>query len=311
MVEKSRLKQSKQKKKKRRWLKITGLVSLVLILGIFGYVYSIYHNAKQTVNEQMKRELPSIDIERTKLKVARKEKLNILLLGVDKRPGDRGRSDTMIILTLDPQANKMQMISIPRDTRTLIVGKGFEDKINHAYAFGGPDMSVATVENMLNIDIDYYVEINMEGLVKLVDAVGGITVYNELDWHSDGFHYAPGELHLNGKQALGYVRMRKQDPQGDFGRTKRQRQVIEAIIKKGVSVASVPKIDDMLDILGDNVATNMDFDDMKNLLLNYRNAAQNTETYMLQGKGTRINGIYYYIVPEEELAKVHEMIASK
>src|SRR5690606_34677527 len=110
---------------------------------IFGYVYSIYHNAKQTVNEQMKRELPSIDIERTKEKVARKEKLNILLLGVDKRPGDRGRSDTMIILTLDPQANKMQMISIPRDTRTLIVGKGFEDKINHAYAFGGPDMSVA------------------------------------------------------------------------------------------------------------------------------------------------------------------------
>lgn len=311
MVHRSRVSDSNKKRKKRRWLVITGIILLMLIFGVGGYVYSIYHNARQTVNEQMKTEVPSIDIVRTKEKVEEKEKLNILLLGVDKRPGDRGRSDTMIILTLDPIANKMQMISIPRDTRTLIVGKGFEDKINHAYAFGGPDMSVATVENMLNIDIDYYVEINMEGLVDLVDAVGGITVYNDLDWHSNGVHYKSGELHLNGKQALGYVRMRKQDPQGDFGRTKRQRQVIEAIIKKGISIASVPKIHDMIDILGDNVATNMDFNDMQNLLMNYRNAAQNTETYMLQGQGTRINGIYYYIVPEEELAKVHEMIASK
>lgn len=310
MVNDSRVKKTKQNKKKRRWLLITGMIVLVLVLGVAGYVYSVYDSARKTVNEQMNTPLPSLDTERAKEKVATREKLNILLLGVDKRAGDRGRSDSMILLTLDPKTDKMQMISIPRDTRTLIVGKGFEDKINHAYAFGGADMSVATVENMLDIDIDYYVEINMEGLVDLVDAVGGITVQNELDWHSDGFHYAKGELHLNGERALGYVRMRKQDPQGDFGRTKRQREVIEAIIKKGVSIASVPKIHDMIDILGDNVATNMDFDDMQNLLLNYRNTTKNSETYMLQGKGTRIDGIYYYIVPDEELAKVHEMIVS-
>lgn len=259
----------------------------------------------------MNTDLTSIDIKRAKEKIGKREKLNILLLGVDKRKGDRGRSDTIIVLTIDPKKERMKMISIPRDTRTLIVGKGFEDKINHAYAFGGADMSVATVENMLDIEIDYFLEINMEGLIQLVDAVGGITVHNELDWHSDGFHYKPGKLHLDGKRALGYVRMRKQDPEGDFGRTKRQRQVIEAIIKKGISIGGVTKINEMLEVLGNNVATNMNFDDMKDLMVYYRNAARNSETYMLKGKGTRINGIYYYIVPEEEIAKVHEMIVSR
>lgn len=311
MEKHSRVSKAKKKRKNKRWLKTTGIVVLLITICIVGYVYSVFNNARKTINEQMNTDLTSIDIKRAKEKIGKREKLNILLLGVDKRKGDRGRSDTIIVLTIDPKKERMQMISIPRDTRTLIVGKGFEDKINHAYAFGGADMSVATVENMLDIEIDYFLEINMEGLIQLVDAVGGITVHNELDWHSDGFHYKPGKLHLDGKRALGYVRMRKQDPEGDFGRTKRQRQVIEAIIKKGISIAGVTKINEMLEVLGNNVATNMNFDDMKDLMVYYRNAARNSETYMLKGKGTRINGIYYYIVPEEEIAKVHEMIVSR
>lgn len=178
MEKHSRVSKAKKKRKNKRWLKTTGIVVLLITICIVGYVYSVFNNARKTINEQMNTDLTSIDIKRAKEKIGKREKLNILLLGVDKRKGDRGRSDTIIVLTIDPKKERMQMISIPRDTRTLIVGKGFEDKINHAYAFGGADMSVATVENMLDIEIDYFLEINMEGLIQLVDAVGGITVLN-------------------------------------------------------------------------------------------------------------------------------------
>ncbi|WP_106496421.1 LCP family glycopolymer transferase [Lentibacillus sp. Marseille-P4043] len=303
----------RRKKPKRRWLKISLVVILVLVLGVGAYAYSIYHNAKQTVNEKMHQTVDSIDHNDGKKKINAEKPLNILLLGVDKRAGDRGRSDALMVLSMEPKKDKMKLISIPRDTRAEIVGKGREDKINHAYAYGGTDMSIATVENFLNVELDYYVEMNMEGLSKMVDAVGGITVNNELEWYDEGYykkgyHYEKGKITLDGPQAMGYVRMRHLDPNGDFGRTKRQRQVIEAIIDKGASIASVNKIDDMIDVLGNNMATNLDFDDMKNLLFNYKDVRKNVVRYMMEGNGTKIGGTYYLIVPDSEIAKVHDMI---
>src|SRR5699024_3496601 len=312
MVEEKR--SNKRQKPKRRWLKITLGVLLILVLAVGAYAWSIYNNAKETVERDMHKKVPSIDNEVGKKKITEQEPLNILMLGVDQRPGDSGRSDALMVLSLDPQNNKMQLISIPRDTRTTIAGKGFKDKVNHAYAFGGTDMSIATVENMLDIELDYYVEMNMDGLSQMVDAVGGITVDNKLDWHDrgyykKGYHYEKGEINLNGPKTMGYVRMRYQDPNGDFGRTQRQRQVIQAVIDKGASIGSVGKIGDMIDVLGNNMATNMDFVDMKNLFLNYRNVRNNVASYMMKGSGTKIDGTYYLMVPDEEIAKVHEMIS--
>ncbi|MBP1948295.1 LCP family glycopolymer transferase [Virgibacillus litoralis] len=300
-------------KRKRPWIKFSLLLILILGIGVGAYALLIYNDAKDTVNEKIHQKVPSIDHELGKKKIEGEEPLNILLLGVDKRAGDSGRSDALMVLSLDPKNNKMKLISIPRDTRTTIVGEGFEDKINHAYAFGGTDTSVATVESLLDINLDYYVQMNMEGLTEMVDAVGGITVDNQLDWYDTGYyekgyHYAKGEISLNGPEAMGYVRMRYKDPNGDFGRTKRQRQVIEAIIDKGSSIASVNKIDNMIDVLGKNMATNMDFADMKDLLFNYKNVRKNTVSYKMKGSGTEIDGVYYYLIPDEEIAKVHEMI---
>lgn len=306
---------TKPKKKMALWKKIVISVLAVLLVAVVGggaYAYSIYSNAKKTVNDHMYKEVVNIDREVTKQKVENLENLNILLVGLDTRPNERGRSDTLMVLSLFPDKDQMQLVSIPRDTRTMIVGKGYEDKINHAYAFGGIDMSIATVENLLDIELDYYIEMNMEGLTEFIDELGGITVQNELDWEgSNGYHYKKGELNLDGKEALGYVRMRKQDPAGDFGRTARQRQVVEAAIDKGANIASISKINSFIDILGNNMNTNMDFDDMKNLLLNYKDVRRNTTEYMLQGSGTTIDKIYYYLVSDEELQKVHNMIVGE
>ncbi|GGC83202.1 transcriptional regulator LytR [Thalassobacillus devorans] len=304
----SRKDQKKKQRKKGKWWKITLLVMLLILIGVGAYAFSIYSNVKNTVDKDLHEPVSSIDNDLTKKKIESKESLNILLLGVDERNYDKGRSDTMIVLTLDPDNDRMQMVSIPRDTRTEIVGRGTEDKINHAYAFGGSDMSVDTVENFLDIELDYYVRMNMEGLEQLVDAVGGITVTNNMAFKQDGITFPEGQLDLNGKEALSFVRMRKNDPQGDAGRNERQRQVIEGVIEKGASIGGVNKIGDIMDVLGSNVSTNMDFSDMRKLGTDYRSARKNTETYQMQGSGTNIGGIYYLIVPNEEVQKVNGMI---
>src|SRR5690606_29205840 len=106
----------------------------------------------------------------------------------------------------------MKMVSIPRDTRTEIIGKGFQDKINHAYAFGGPEMAIDTVENFLDIPIDYFVQVNMESFKDIVDAVGGVTVNNSFSFNAGGYTFNEGQISLNGAEALAYSRMRYEDP---------------------------------------------------------------------------------------------------
>lgn len=297
-----------KRKKKNKWWKITLLVIglLVLIGGIF--LFSFYKNVKDTVNNDLHESVTAIDNDLTKEKMASNEPLNILLLGVDERENDRGRSDTMIVLTLDPSNERMQMVSIPRDTRTEIIGHGTVDKINHSYAFGGSNMSVDTVENFLDIEIDYYVRVNMEGLQQLVDSVNGVTVTNNLAFTNGSYDFPVGELDLDGREALAYVRMRKNDPQGDVGRNERQRQVIEGVISKGASFNGVSKINEILSVLGENVSTNMDFSDMSGLVTDYSGARKDIETYQITGEGTTINGIWYLQVPDEEVKKTHDMI---
>lgn len=300
-----------RKKKKKRWYKIPLIVLGILIL--FGGIWfvSIYNKAKTTVNDKMHQEVQSIDKSLSKKKIKGKDKLNILILGVDTNQGDAGRSDSLMVMTLRPESDAMKLISIPRDTRTEIAGKGTTEKINHAYAYGKEDMAIATVENFLDIDIDYHVRLNMTGLQELIDEVGGITVDSELAWEDDGYTFHEGNNDLDGKKALAYVRMRKKDPAGDFGRAKRQRQVVEAIIEKGASIGSVGKIGSTIDILGSNMATSLDFDDMKRLFTGYLGTRKNIESYQVQGEGQTIEGGYYYVVPKEEVEKVHNMITSE
>ncbi|MBR3120601.1 LCP family protein [Oceanobacillus profundus] len=299
---------SNQKKSRKLWLKIPLILIGVIVLGVGAYAISIYNNVAKTVNEKMHEPVDSIDRETTKKKMKATEKLTILLLGIDSQEGTSGRSDALMVLSLDPTDDSMQLISIPRDTRTTIVGKGTEDKINHAHAFGGTDMSIATVENLLDIELDYYVRMNMDGLSELVDELGTITVDNEIAWNDGTNNFNVGPVELDGDQTMAFVRMRKQDPNGDFGRTSRQRQVIEGIINKGASVGSVTKINSTIDILGNNMATNLDFDDMKKLLSGYKDTRNNVVSYQLQGDGTTIDGIYYLIVTGEEIAKVRGML---
>lgn len=292
-------------KKKRKWLKVTGIILLILAIAAGAYSYTVYNSLKSAV-ETMHQPIERKQSEKRQEPVTLEEKdpFSVLMLGVDERQGDRGRSDTIIVLTVNPNSNSVKMLSIPRDTRTEIIGKGKEDKINHAYAFGGIPMSMDTVENFLDIPIDYYMQVNMEGFKDIVDAVGGITVQNDLDFTQDGFHFPKGEVNLNGEKALSFTRMRHEDPRGDFGRQLRQRQIIQGVIKEGASVSSLTNFSNIFAALGKNVKTNLTFDQLMDIQKNYKDAGKNIQQMEIKEQGTKINSIYYGLVSPEEKQRV-------
>jgi len=298
----------KKRKKGRLWLKVFGILFFLLIASGGAYAYMVYQSlttAVDTMHQPIEREKSEKRPEVITLtKTEDPDPFSVLLLGVDEREGDSGRSDTMIVLTVNPEMNSSKMLSIPRDTRTEIIGRGTTDKINHAYAFGREEMSIATVENLLDIPIDYYVKVNMEGFQDIVDAVGGIQVMNNLDFTEEEHHFSKGQIHLNGEQALPYVRMRKEDPNGDFGRQERQRQVIQGIISKGASFSSLTRFNEIFEALGKNVRTNLTFDEMLDIQKNYKKAADSVEQLQMTGQTEKIDGIYYVIVLDTEIQKV-------
>lgn len=292
----------KNQNTKRPWLRFIGIIGLLLLIGAGVYIYNIYTSvskAVETMHEPIERDTtnqPQRDMDfvdnREKKKRQKDEKrqpFSILLLGVDARPGDKGRSDTMIVMSVNPELNSTKMVSIPRDTRTRIVGKGFEDKINHAYAFSGSMMAIETVENFLDIPIDYYVKVNMDGFKDIVNAVGGVSVNNKFPFSEGGQHFPKGKMSLNGKEALSYVRMRKADPNGDFGRQQRQRQVIKGVITKGKSLSSITRYEEILNALGENVKTNLTLKEMATIQKDYRSASKDLQQIQLKGNGKIID----------------------
>ncbi|WP_142827191.1 LCP family glycopolymer transferase [Planococcus soli] len=292
-----------KKNKKKKWPWVLGILGLIVIgLGIYLFtIYNSFTNTLEEIHEPIEREASEKRTTDQGVVLSEQDPFSVVLLGVDEREDDRGRSDTVVVLTVNPAEQSTKMVSIPRDTYTEIVGRGTMDKINHAYAFGGIEMSMATVENLLDIPIDYVMQVNMEGFQDIVDAVGGVEVNNAMAFDE----FAAGNIELNGEEALGYVRMRKQDPEGDFGRQNRQKQVIQAIMKEGASVNSLLNYRGIFDALGNNVRTNMTFDEMMDVQSNYRDAIDTVDQILVEdGTGETINGIWYYMMDDAELAEI-------
>jgi polyisoprenyl-teichoic acid--peptidoglycan teichoic acid transferase len=291
---------------KRKLLITIGIIIAIIGMAAGGYAYYLYDTAKDAANEMHEK----IEIDKPKPIVEGNDlkPISIMLMGVDERPNDKGRSDTIIIAAINPKTESMLMFNIPRDTRTEIVGKDYVDKINHAYNLGGSQMAMDTAENFLDTPIDYYVKVNMESFKDIVDAVGGVDVDNPKPFEYQGNYFPQGYQELNGIEALAYSRMRYQDSKGDLGRNDRQRQIITSIINKGARVSSITKFDNILNILGDNVKTNMTFEEMKDIQKNYKGARHKIESTEIQGTNEKIDGVWYYLVEDEEKNRIRNLL---
>ncbi len=293
-------------KKKLRVLRIFLLTIFILTIGTGFYFYNVYTevaNAVDKMHKPIKREVSKKRDD--KVEFNRQDPLSILLVGVDERDGDNGRTDSMIVVTINPEKNSTKLLSIPRDTRTKLINnnnpnKNRVSKINAAYAYGGIEMTIDTVENFINIPIDYYTEVNMEGFKDIVNAVGGIDVNNQYAFELDGTTLKKGQQHLNGEKALQYARMRYEDPLGDFGRQQRQKEVISKVIDKGAGFSSLTKYNDILEALQKNVKTNLTLDDMIGIQSKYKTAAKSIEKLEIEGEGTSIPDDGWYFLVDDE-----------
>lgn len=295
-----------RKKPYRKLLLWTGGSVLLLLVSAGCYALFFVNELTDTakeIHEPMERVFS--EKRENPLTFQKKDPFSVLILGVDEREGDKGRSDTMIVLTVNPVLQSTKMVSIPRDTYSEIVGMGFADKLNHAYAYGGIEMSLATVEHFLDIPIDYVVQVNMESFKDIIDALGGVTVTNTLSFSVDEHSFPEGELTLDGEEALAFVRMRMDDPRGDFGRQDRQKQVIQGVLQKGSKLSSLFKFKSIFEAIGNNVRTNLTFDEMVEVQKNYRDAAKFVEQIRFErGEGKRMDGIWYYMMDSDEVEEV-------
>lgn len=247
----------------------------------------------------------------TSARIAAKKPISILVLGVDQGlegRNDKGNSDTIILVTVNPTTKKATMTSIPRDTLTEILGETsntsyYMFKVNSAYQFGGSSGSVKTVSAMLNVPINYYVEVNMKALESLVNALGGVDVNVPFSFSYDWCDFKKGKQYLDGRHAIAYARMRYDDPRGDYGRQLRQRQIIQAVVKKGLSVNGLANYQKLLKVFAKYVKTNLTFGDMTSLAINYRSAASNISSGYIQGHDATISGTSLQIASTEELQK--------
>ncbi|CAG4699260.1 cell envelope-related function transcriptional attenuator common domain [Enterococcus faecalis] len=289
---------------------IFGII-LVLFLAVVGMGAKLYWDVSKSMDKTYE------TVERSKksqVNLNNKEPFSVLLLGIDTGDDGRveqGRSDTTIVATVNPRDKQTTLVSLARDTYVDIPGQGKQDKLNHAYAFGGASLAMDTVENYLNILINHYVSINMAGLKELVNAVGGIEVNNNLTFSQDGYDFTIGKISLDGEQALSYSRMRYEDPNGDYGRQERQRKVIEGIVQKVLSLNSVSNYQEILTAVSDNMKTDLSFDDMKKIALDYRSAFGKVKQDQLQGTGFMQDGVSYQRVDEQELTRVQQELKNQ
>lgn len=289
------------------------IFNIVFLIGGY-FVWQAYRDVRTTTDEMYEeveaQEQHSSRQDRPVVVDDGEDPFSVLIMGVDTGEYGRietGRTDTMMVLTVNPNTDQTSIVSIPRDTYTEIIGRGEKDKINHAYAFGGTAMAVNTVQNLFDIPIDYYVSVNMESMQQIVDAVGGITVVPPITFSQAGYQFNEGQpVSMGGAQALEYSRMRYNDPDGDYGRQHRQRQVIEGTMSSIASFDSLRNYRSILESLSTNMKTNMSFDDMFDMFNNYRGSVSNVEQLQLSGHGQIQNGVYYEMIPDEELTRVRE-----
>ena len=270
--------------------------------------------------------------------------ISILLYGTDT--GElgrtyRGRTDSMMLLLINPKTKQTTMVSLPRDAMVSIVGyeDTFPQKLNAAYAYGSTATAIKTVEAFLNIPIDFYALVNMGGLANMVNQVGGISVDSPIDFtysqetahdygpnlyrfhknsnkyeHSDdnGQTWSKSKTKMNGDAALAFSRMRYDDPEGDYGRQKRQRIVLEGLIKKSANVSTLLN-EKFMSTISSNVRTDLTFGDMTTMASKYIKAKNNIITEHMQGVSTSYpdsegNNVSYEVIPQKEKQRTTNFI---
>lgn len=307
-------------KRRKRTVSIWTFAFIVLI-GIgtaAGYAVYLTDQVKETATESHQ------ELDRGEKSDKRVEEVNpaedhtsVLFVGIDdseKRSESSSRSDALILATFNENDKSIKMLDIPRDSLTYIPEVGYEDKIAHAHAFGGVDATVETVERMLDVPVDYYVRLNFQSFVEVVDSIGGITYdvpYELTEQNSSdqagAIELEEGTQTLNGEQALALARTRKHD--SDLARGERQMDLIQQIFREAMSTRGLNNFSEILSSLNNHMSTNLSFDEMitfKDYFI--QEEGFTFDTMQLQGEGGFTGNGWYYQVEQESIKETTDKL---
>lgn len=276
------------------------LASLIILAVVGGFAFYRPFNSNVRAVAPAESALPKPELD-----ALPGERLTFLVMGVDNIDGEFGRADSMVIVSYDPKEQRLAMLSVPRDIWTQIPGHGY-DKINHAYAYGGHELAIDTVERTLGIDINHWVTLSFEGFMEVIDAVGGVEIdvptrlYYDDPYDDrlggDGLviDIEPGLQTMDGLTALKYARFRA-DEEGDVGRMRRQQEVIQAVIKKAATPAILARVPQLIPAMYSAVGTDMSVAEMLKLAAVGREAlAKPLKTGSLSGEPVMLDGVFYF-----------------
>lgn len=244
------------------------------------------------------------------------EGLTFLLLGIDTKDlsiDSKERSDTMMLCNIDRSTGKVSILSIPRDTRAFIRGRKSEEKINHAHAYGGPELSVKAVKDLLGIDLDYFVRVDYKIVKEYVDLIGGVEVDVPQNMHYEDPTADPplyidlkeGRQVLDGDKSLQFLRFRKGYKDQDIGRIRAQQQFIQATMKQSLKPGNIIRLPQIISTYYKYVDTNIPLDQILIYATKAKDfSSDNMEMATIPGEPKTINGISYFIPHEEETGEL-------
>lgn len=288
------------------------IIILVLVLIVLGYfTYKLIH-LNQSIHDPQNTGKES---KATQEKIKAKKPISIAIFGVDsdvEREADNmgQRTDTLLIASINPEKKETKLISIPRDMSSDIPGVEGNEKIAHAYAYGGPKVAMDTIRQNLDVPIDSYVTVDMDGFKKMIDIFDGVNVTSNATFNYNGSSFKEGKKeNLSGDSALNYVRSRKEEGAGsDEGRTARQRQVIDALAQSARESSSIFKLNKILKVSEKNVKTNLNVADLKSLYSGYKEAVQSMDKMSIDGENLiESDGVWYFEPDQADMTdKVNE-----
>jgi len=281
-----------------------GVAILVWYFGSIAYQKLTFGDIPSKINRE---EVQAANLgENNKIKPAVDNELLFLLAGTDQNSGDSNghtRSDTMMLIKIDFKDGNVDILSLPRDTRVPVNGK--KDKLNHAASYGGIELTMKTIRDWLDIDLDYYMRVNFESTVQLVDLIGGVEIdvpevvangINNNPGVHNGVKIKAGLQRLDGKQALEFVRFRKGYATGDYGRVEAQQKFMTALIKELFKPKNILNFPNFIDLAIKDTDTNIS---KLYLLSKISSAAKfdsdNIDRHIIPGDGEYIDNVSYFV----------------
>lgn len=296
------------------------VIGVIIVVGLFvcGMIYKNLRDTTQNMYTPVAKTTKSNKGRTLDNLLNEKKPINILLLGTDTGAMGRhwkGRTDTIMMMSINPKTNSTSIVSIPRDSNAI-----FPDypqygvtKINSAYTLGGVSETIKTLDKYYSVPIDGYIMINMGGLKKAIDQVGGIDVTSPLTFNNMGYSFVKGQTyHMNGKKALAFAQLRHGDPRQDYGRQERDRLVIMALLKKSISPSTLLN-SSFLNSISSEMQTDLTMNQMYKIAMDYRKATNNLSQDHAQGvsketQNPKFGTMEIEVVSKDERQRVSDKI---